>query len=128
MFQAIRSKKPAALFGIQLPCDTWQNYKNKYFPIPLDLGDEGDPTCYGMEQVAKAKYRLEELCEPIWPDVEVVRAFSEEDGRFQLLGLVASTRQNDQLIPQDGVLEKLKEVLEKEGFDGKSGWFFMAKL
>ena len=127
MFRAIRSDKPAAVFGIQLPCDAWQNYKNKYFPILLDLDDEDDPICYGMEQIEKSKFRLEELCEPIWPAVEIVRACSEEDGRFQLLGLVASTRRNDQLIPQDGVLEKLKEVLEDEGFHGKSGWFLMAK-
>ena len=127
IFTAILSKKPAVVFGIQLPCDAWQNYKNKCFTIPLDLDDEDDPICYGMEQVAKAKFRLEELCEPIWPAVEIVRACLEEDGRFQLLGLVASTRRNYHLIPQDGVLEKLKEVLGNEGFHGKSGWFFMAK-
>jgi len=80
-----------------------------------------------MEQIERTKFRLEELCEPIWPTVEIVRACSEEDGRFQLLGLVASTRRNDELIPQDGVLEKLKEILENEGFHGKSGWFLMAK-
>jgi hypothetical protein len=123
MFRAIRSEKAAAVPGIQLPSDAWQNYKNKYFPIVLDLDDEDDPICYGMEQIEKAKFRLEELCEHIWPTVEIVWACSEEEGCFQLLGLVASTRRNDQLIPQDGVLEKLKEILEKEGFHGNSGWF-----
>jgi hypothetical protein len=33
------------------------------FSIHLDLDDEDNPTCYGMEQVATAKFRLEELCE-----------------------------------------------------------------
>ncbi len=127
MFRAIRSEQPAAVFGILLPFDAWENYKDKYFPILPDPEDEDDPICYGMEQIERTKFRLEELCEPIWPTVEIVRACSEEDGRFQLLGLVASTRRNDELIPQDGVLEKLKEILENEGFHGKSGWFLMAK-
>jgi hypothetical protein len=45
---------------------------NKCFPIVLDLDDLDDPSCYGMEQIEKAKFRLEELCEPIWPTVEIV--------------------------------------------------------
>ena len=127
MVTAVCSKNPVALFGIPLlPRDALKSSKDKHFPIPDDT-DEDDYFCAEVVQNMKFAKFLGELCDTAWPVTSgaKVRLAYSKNRRFLMLALIASTRRNDQLVPQDGSLEKVKEIMTKEGFHEEPSWFQM---
>ncbi|KAF8069872.1 hypothetical protein FPV67DRAFT_989143 [Lyophyllum atratum] len=70
---------------------------------------------------------LEEACGTVWPlnRIATVSCHDGEDEYVPVLALVACDRPNDKYIPKDEQLVRLKEIMEREGFEEGPGWFLL---
>ncbi|KAF5376962.1 hypothetical protein D9615_007239 [Tricholomella constricta] len=108
------------------------------FPLPdkasFELGERLeplDPSLTGRDREAALNARdhiinrhLRNICEPVWPDTMVLVGWGNRRPHI-ILGLVACSTSppDEELLPKEEEMRKLKEIMAGEGFTEEPRWF-----
>ncbi|KAG5649434.1 hypothetical protein H0H81_003893 [Sphagnurus paluster] len=120
------SRTPGAtIYGFLLDTDGLHKYQENNFPLEDGLTEkEIEDAIAG--QMIYAYISIEARCRALWAQASFNLGHTAT-GPCSMIGLVASTAPNDDLIPPADTMNKLKEYFSGEGFNGEPGWFFQAQ-
>ncbi|KAF9455345.1 hypothetical protein BDZ94DRAFT_1278361 [Collybia nuda] len=112
------------VYGFPLNESSLMRCGEKLHPIPPDLTDLEELQEARSIQAKQIFGHLIKICHEVWPDRPDIRIGLDTKGKHHLLlALLASTKRNDQIIPQGETLEKLINAMAAEGFKKKPDWF-----
>ncbi|KAF5376970.1 hypothetical protein D9615_007237 [Tricholomella constricta] len=117
------SLKGSVFFGFPLPDKASFECGERLEPI--------DPALSGtdrQDEINRREYtinkHLRKLCAPVWPDTMVLVGWGNRRAHI-VLGLVACSTgpPDEELLPKEEEMRKLKEIMAEEGFTEEPRWF-----
>jgi hypothetical protein len=120
-----RSARPKPIvFGFPLTTAAICDCFDKVSPLPPDTTEEKRQKLTSTRCIDVCDY-LQSQCMDVWPQwyrIQFASAFVNEK-RMIVLHFGKFLHCDNSRIPNDNQLEKLKEILAKDGFTEEPGWF-----